>query len=356
MKKEPGPLREVYEREIARLRLELRTEQSLRAREQLRLPPKTPAPTPAAQGTEAGRADLESELEQTRDTVAALMGRASKERRRWKSVLLALRKRLRKINPKLSNRLGGIEKELEDSREAQANLLVELTRAKREAKARVLAAARPARAASAPEGAADGFLALAREAYGSALVYRLERFERLAPRPDDAAEVLRLARGLRLAAEAASAVPSRADPAALLEKRLEAWSAAFSARGSTIDCAVKPSKSRVLVAPAAFRLALDELLSNAAERLPAGAELGVVAGELPGGGYAIAFSDDGPGLPEAWLAAPFPREPRPGLGRPGLGLTLVRELVRRWGGDLSVYGAPSGKGARLTLKLAASRA
>jgi signal transduction histidine kinase len=63
------------------------------------------------------------------------------------------------------------------------------------------------------------------------------------------------------------------------------------------------------------------------------------------------FTDDGPGIPEPILKKifdPFFTTKPPGKGT-GLGLTIAAEIVKKYGGSLSVRSKP-GEGATFTLR------
>ena len=72
----------------------------------------------------------------------------------------------------------------------------------------------------------------------------------------------------------------------------------------------------------------------------------------PDGGLLLEFADDGPGFPAGWLERRFEPFSSPRRGRAGLGLSLVRRTLRRWGGDAEASNGPAGRGARLTLLFA----
>jgi len=99
--------------------------------------------------------------------------------------------------------------------------------------------------------------------------------------------------------------------------------------------------------------AVQALLTNAAEAVPAGcAGTVAVSVELAGGQVVIRVEDDGVGLGDEALRRafePFYSTKPPGLG-PGLGLTLARAFARRHGGDLRLERRPQG-GALAVLSL-----
>ena len=94
-------------------------------------------------------------------------------------------------------------------------------------------------------------------------------------------------------------------------------------------------------APADLERTLDALIENA---LHYGGERGHARSPRPG---AIDVLDDGPGLDPAELEAVFERFHRGRAGRAGphgtgLGLPIARELMRRWGADVTLANREGG--------------
>lgn len=86
--------------------------------------------------------------------------------------------------------------------------------------------------------------------------------------------------------------------------------------------------------------ALDNLLDNAVRH---GAAPLAVAGRVDGDAVELRVTDAGPGVPDDLVPRLFDRHATSGAaGGSGLGLYLVREIVRGHGGDV-VYEAPSGE-------------
>jgi two-component system, OmpR family, sensor kinase len=116
-----------------------------------------------------------------------------------------------------------------------------------------------------------------------------------------------------------------------------AAAARFDGRVSTLAGAPAPP---VHAAPADLERTLDALIENALHY--GGGEATVVA--RPG---AIDVLDDGPGIDPAELEAVFERFHRGTAGRAGppgtgLGLPIARELMRRWGGDVTLANREAG--------------
>ncbi len=103
-----------------------------------------------------------------------------------------------------------------------------------------------------------------------------------------------------------------------------------------------------------FVQALGNLVQNALEFTPAGGAVEVTA-RTDETGVLITVDDSGAGIPEYALEKLFDRFyslPRPDTGRKssGLGLSIVREIARLHGGEISLANRPEG-GARAVLRL-----
>ena len=103
------------------------------------------------------------------------------------------------------------------------------------------------------------------------------------------------------------------------------------------------------------REVLNNLILNSLEAAPAGVEIQVTGG-LRGDRAVLVFTDNGPGVPEVRRANLF----QPGgssSGEPGRGIGLAgcRNLLQRWGGDLTLLEhADTGAGFELDLPRAES--
>lgn len=105
--------------------------------------------------------------------------------------------------------------------------------------------------------------------------------------------------------------------------------------------------------------AVGNLVQNAVEFSPEGGEV-TVRMEPGADAVTITIDDQGPGVPAYARERVFERFyslPRPQTGRKssGLGLSIVREVVRLHGGDVQLDNRPAG-GARATLRLPLRRA
>lgn len=123
---------------------------------------------------------------------------------------------------------------------------------------------------------------------------------------------------------------------------------------------------RTRIAPAELDRVIVNLAVNAAEAMPGGGTLyihtsGVALPQPPDGAsmewtlasfIQITVADNGMGIPSELLARLFsaPISTKSGRGDRGLGLTIVRDIVRRCGGSIEVYSVEGG-GTRLLIRL-----
>jgi two-component system OmpR family sensor kinase len=120
----------------------------------------------------------------------------------------------------------------------------------------------------------------------------------------------------------------------------------LSAAGVTCRVDV-PAGARAHVDPDRVRQAVDNLLANAARFAPAGSVIVVTATE-DGPDLRIEVSDDGPGLPDAFLPHAFERFRRPDGGRSrddggaGLGLAIVAAICAAHGGQATARNKTGG--------------
>jgi two-component system, OmpR family, sensor kinase len=140
------------------------------------------------------------------------------------------------------------------------------------------------------------------------------------------------------------------DLAAAGEAALERWLPVAEEHGVELDLRDGSAGARVDASAADVAVILDNLIENAIEHT---APRTTVVVELAAGG--IAVSDAGPGLAAGEEERVFERFFRGSSrgDRPrgsGLGLTIVRVLARRWGGDATIANRPEG-GARAAVRL-----
>ncbi|HTV62675.1 MAG TPA: hybrid sensor histidine kinase/response regulator [Verrucomicrobiae bacterium] len=116
-----------------------------------------------------------------------------------------------------------------------------------------------------------------------------------------------------------------------------------------------PEETRVVADASALVQVLDNLLSNAVKFSPAGKAI-MVSVRAADGQVEGTIRDEGPGFTEADKAKMFRRygrlSARPTGGEPstGLGLSIVRKLMRAMGGEISCESQP-GKGATFAIRL-----
>jgi signal transduction histidine kinase len=157
---------------------------------------------------------------------------------------------------------------------------------------------------------------------------------------------------IELALEEGPAPAAPAPTAPVLESSLAAWEAAFRARGVALTREFSSPLPETAHSPKELRIALHHVLRNVLEAVPRGGRLVVRARRAPDGALHVEFTDDGPGFSAEWLARQFEPFAAPRRGRAGLGLSIVRRTLRRWGGDAEAANVKPGRGARLTLLFA----
>jgi len=161
------------------------------------------------------------------------------------------------------------------------------------------------------------------------------------------AEVARLSRlvdGLLVLARAeqSESTPMPIAVEEVIDGRCDAWDAFAAEKHVHIDAAVTGSPA-ARATPGRLEQVVDNLLNNALEVAPEGSAVRVAARE-EGDWVELRVSDEGPGMTAEerarafdrfWQSAPARREGRPN-GHFGLGLSIVRELVRGDGGDVAL--------------------
>lgn len=112
------------------------------------------------------------------------------------------------------------------------------------------------------------------------------------------------------------------------------------------------AKVVVQIDPAALQQVLGHLLENAVKYSPTSSTV-VVAARHTGNDVVLEVTDEGVGIPEdVDVFAPFQRGNTRAEGV-GLGLYIVRNLVRAMGGDVTAVRNPSGVGSTFTVRLPA---
>lgn len=107
----------------------------------------------------------------------------------------------------------------------------------------------------------------------------------------------------------------------------------------------------VEVDPAALQQVLGHLFENAVKYSPIGSKVTVAARRVGGDVVVVEIADEGPGLPpDVDVFAPFQRGDTATEGA-GLGLYIVRNLVRAMGGDISAASNTGRPGSTFTVSL-----
>jgi signal transduction histidine kinase len=148
--------------------------------------------------------------------------------------------------------------------------------------------------------------------------------------------------------------------APLIDDVVRTMRAQTEASNQALSEQIDPSLPAADVEPDRIRQILVNLITNAHEYSPEGANIGVTA-RTDGAELEIAVSDDGPGIPEDQLDQIFERFTRgeAGLtqrvGGTGLGLAIAKSLVEAHGGRIEAESTPgSGSVFRFRLPLSLS--
>lgn len=165
----------------------------------------------------------------------------------------------------------------------------------------------------------------------------------------------RLVNGLLAVAHAehVDVSPEPVDLCALVEERRQAWQPVADERGVTITVDVDGAHHWASATPGHLEQALDNVLANALDAVPAGAHI-TFRVRRHSGRIVVSVIDDGPGMPPALQRDAFRRfvsgstDQNPG----GLGLAIVHRLVTTDGGSVGLDSAP-GEGTTVTIELPA---
>jgi len=133
---------------------------------------------------------------------------------------------------------------------------------------------------------------------------------------------------------------------------------AIEAKQQRVTISVPPEASHVDGDPAKLHDIVRNLVENAVNYSPDGADLRVTSG-IDRDSFVITVADSGPGIPPEDLGRVFERfyrvdKSRSRPGGTGLGLAIVKHLVELHGGEARAANAPQG-GAVFTITLPASR-
>lgn len=142
------------------------------------------------------------------------------------------------------------------------------------------------------------------------------------------------------------------DVAAAIDDTLRLLDYDAQARGIGQEFLAPGTPIHVLADEGELRMVLLNLLQNAHHALPGGGKVSVRA-EVAGSEVAIEVADNGRGIPADHLEHifdPFYSRRADGVAGTGLGLTIVKNIVERFGGRIEVVSVP-GAGARFTFRL-----
>ena len=136
-----------------------------------------------------------------------------------------------------------------------------------------------------------------------------------------------------------------------VDRTAERWRriAAESGIGVRVERVANPSRSSCLCDPSDLDRVVDALLENSVRYCPAGTEIVLVAGD-----GSVSVLDQGPGIADDERDAIFERFRRGSAGQAvahgtGLGLAIARDLIRAWGGEVTIENRSDGDGAVATV-------
>ena len=144
----------------------------------------------------------------------------------------------------------------------------------------------------------------------------------------------------------------------LVQHAASAMAQEIEQAGCRVEVTVAPELPAVAGDPVEVELVFRNLIGNAVRHGAEGRWIGVSAGRA-GDGVEVRVSDRGPGIPETELKRifePFYRGEQTRAQRvpgTGLGLSLVRNTVERYQGEVEVHNCPGG-GAQFTVRLPAA--
>jgi signal transduction histidine kinase len=154
--------------------------------------------------------------------------------------------------------------------------------------------------------------------------------------------------------------PAATEPATLIADAERATRSQIEARGQTLNEEIEPGLPSVEADRDRIRQVMVNLLANANEYCPEGAEIRLRA-RRAGDEVEIGVIDDGPGIPQDQLEHIFERFTRGDagmtqrVGGTGLGLAISKSLVELHGGTIAAESTP-GSGSTFSFRLPAARA
>ncbi|HEY8809303.1 MAG TPA: HAMP domain-containing sensor histidine kinase [Solirubrobacterales bacterium] len=141
--------------------------------------------------------------------------------------------------------------------------------------------------------------------------------------------------------------PERTGATGLIEDAVRTMRAQLDARGQALSLEIEPDLPQIEADRDRIRQVLVNLLTNANEYCPQGANIGVKARRV-GAEVEIDVIDDGPGIPEQQLEHIFERFSRGDAGETqrvggtGLGLAISKSLIDLHGGTIGAESTPGG--------------
>jgi PAS domain S-box-containing protein len=150
--------------------------------------------------------------------------------------------------------------------------------------------------------------------------------------------------------------PERIELSQLVERAVEGSTGVIEARGHHLTVALPPVPIWLQADPVRLEQVLTNLLNNAAKFTPAGGRIAVEVAAEPGEAV-LRVRDDGQGIAADLLPSIFDlfvqadRSLDRTHGGLGIGLTLVRNLVRFHGGSVSARSDGPGRGSEFEVRL-----
>lgn len=149
--------------------------------------------------------------------------------------------------------------------------------------------------------------------------------------------------------------PEKTGATGLIEDAVRTMRAQLDARGQQLSLEIESDLPQIEADRDRIRQVLVNLLTNANEYCPQGANIGVKARRV-GAEVEIDVIDDGPGIPEQQLEHIFERFSRGDAGETqrvggtGLGLAISKSLIDLHGGTISAESTP-GEGSTFRIRL-----
>ncbi len=149
--------------------------------------------------------------------------------------------------------------------------------------------------------------------------------------------------------------PQPTDATSLIEDAVRTMRAQLDARGQVLNLEIDPRLPQIKADRDRIRQVLVNLLTNANEYCPQGANIGVKARRVDAE-VEIDVIDDGPGIPEQQLEHIFERFSRGDAGETqrvggtGLGLAISKSLIELHGGTIGAESTP-GEGSTFRIRL-----